>query len=90
MSSLLQCVSTELTEVAPHTVGTSMQEWDNYLRKQKAHLHHLGEEGKTKIRNQNMITCIKNILATQRGNIIMDCSWHQYLYESPSSVQPSD
>ena len=31
MSSLLQCVSTELTEVASHTVGTSMQEWDNYL-----------------------------------------------------------
>ena len=90
MSSLLQCVSTELTEVAPHTVSTSMQEWDNYLRKQKAHLRHIGEEGKSKIRSQNMAICIKSVLATKRENIIMDCNWHQYLYESPSSVQPSD
>ena len=49
MLSSLQCVS-ELTEVASHTVSTSMQEREIYLRKQKACLRHI-EEGKTKIGN---------------------------------------
>lgn len=91
MSSLLQSVSTELTEVVPDTLGTStisIQEWDNYLRKQKTKLHHIGEEGRMKIINRNMVTCIQNILANKQ-NMIMDCNWHQYFNVSPSSFQPT-
>ena len=89
MLSLLQSAAKELTEVVPDTLNTNtIQEWDNYLRKQKTKLHHIGEEGRTKIRNRNMIMCIQSTLANKQ-NMIMDCNWHQYLNASPSSFQPT-
>ena len=91
MSSLIQSISTELTVVpALDTSTISVQEWDNYIQKQvEAKIHNMREEGRTKIRNQQMIMCIQKILAKKGENIIMDCNWHHYLYAIPSSFQPT-
>lgn len=93
MLSLIQSVSTELTEVVPDTLGIntiSEQEWSNYIQKQvETRVRNIREEGRTKIRQQDMITCIQTILTREREKITMDCNWHQYLYAIPSSFQPT-
>ena len=91
MSLLIQSVSTELTEVMPDTSNTtSIQEWNDYMRKQvETRVRLIKEDGKTKIKNHNMLMCIKTILTTKKENIIMDCSWHQYLHATQSSFQPT-
>ena len=91
MSSLIQSISTELTVAdALDTSTMSVQDWDNYIQKQvEEKIHDMREEGRTKIRNQQMIMCSQKILAKKGENIIMDCNWHQYLYSIPSSFQPT-
>ena len=39
-----------------------------------------------------MIMYIKNILIIYNRNseIIIDCSWHHYLFKLPDVIQPSD
>ena len=93
VSLLIKSISTELTGVH-NALGTntiSEQQWDSHIQKQvENRLHDMREEGRIKIRNQNMVECIKTILTKETDNIIMDCIWHQYLHALPSSFQPSD
>ena len=93
VSSLIKSISTELTGVhdALGTNTLSEQQWDSHIQKQlEKRLHDMREEGRIKIRNQNMVECIKTIPAKETENVIMDCNWHQYLHALPSSFQPSD
>ena len=92
VSSLIKTMSTELTGV--HDVlGANIiseQQWDSYIEKHvEKRLLHMKEEGRNKIRNQNMAKCIQTILTKETDNIIMDCNWHQYLHALPSSFQPT-
>ena len=91
VSSLIISISTELTG-ASNALGTnaiSEQQWDSYIQKEvEKRLNHMRGEGRIKVRNQNIVECIKTILSKETNNIIMDCNWHQYLHALPSSFQP--
>ena len=92
VSSLIKTMSTELTGV--HDVlGANIiseQQWDSYIEKHvEKRLLHMKEQGRIKIRNQNMAKCIQTILTKETDNMIMDCFWHQYLHALPSSFQPT-
>ena len=54
----------------------------NYVR--------LKEQGIKKILNQKMIACLDTLLSNESADIIMDCSWHDYVHGVLSSYQTTE
>lgn len=93
MKEIIDFISRE-NEKAVHRLDTSdmtVETWkciqNEYIGPNHANLV---EQGIKKILLQKMITCVDNILSDKYADIVMDCSWHDYINAVPSSYQTTD
>ena len=93
LQSLAQLLSSKLEEMR-HCLDTETlneQMWSHTVKDYiQINVDHYHEVGKKKILNQNMVACVKQLLDDENAEVIVDCSWHDYLKDVPSSYQISD
>ena len=65
------------------------QRWIEHSQSIKEKIDTIEEDGIDTVGSQIMIMCIKDILSRKK-EIIMDCSWHCYLFTPPENNQPTD
>ena len=71
-----------------HDKAAVTQKWIEHSKDIKETVDIIEEEGTEMIENQAMIRCIENTLS--KNKVIMDCSWHSYLFKLPDDNQPTD
>lgn len=68
----------------------TVQTWSHSVKDLiKVKLDSYQDVGKKKILNQNMVAGIKQVI-NDDTEVIVDCNWHDYLKDLPSSYQTSD
>jgi len=90
--SLTSLLSSKLEKMT-HSLDSEtldVQMWSCNIKDHiKVKLDHYQEAGKRKILNKNMVAWIKQLLDDESTEVIVDCSWHNYLKDVPSSYQIS-
>jgi len=93
IQGIIDSISTE-NKKAAHRLDTeklNIEMWNCILNDFiKPNYVCLKEQGIKKILNQNMLACVDSMLSDKSADIIIDCSWHDYVHFVLSSYQTTE